>query len=386
MQRRDYLKLTGAVLGTLCVTSITGACSSLRAIGPWEGPTNATRDPRLRALSYAVLAANAHNTQPWLVDLRRPSRLSLYVDPDRLLPETDPLQRQTYVSQGTFLEQLVLGAGLDKRRADVSLFPDGDELTQPVAHVSLYEDESLTPDPLADQIPHRMSNRRAYEGGTIPKADLNAITPPRSGELYAKHYDEPKTKSAIAKLCAKAMAIEVSGRNRNEETAKWFRVSDEEAEQHRDGFGLPQAGVTGFEQWFAETFIIGRDESLVDPEGSFPQKAIEITAEQATSASAFVVLISKDNRRRDQVLAGRAYARLQLEATRRGIATHPMSQLLQEYEDMDELFAELKALLRVPKDHTIQMLVRAGYAEPVVHAPRRDVADLVRKKANKAST
>ena len=77
------------------------------AVAAWQGPP-AGADLRRWALGHAILAPNSHNRQPWLVDLREPDRITLFVDRERLLPETDPWFRQIVVSQGTFLEALVL--------------------------------------------------------------------------------------------------------------------------------------------------------------------------------------------------------------------------------------------------------------------------------------
>jgi len=60
-----------------------------------------------------------------------------------------------------------------------------------------------------------------------------------------------------------------------------------------------------------------------------------------------------------------------------GLAIHPWSQALQEYEEMADLYAEAKRTLDVD-DQVVQMLVRVGYAEPVAPSARRDAADFVR--------
>ena len=70
-------------------------------------------DPRRRALAHAILAPNAHNMQPWLVDLSEADVITLYIDRTRLLPETDPFSRQIVISHGTFLELLVLAAAAE---------------------------------------------------------------------------------------------------------------------------------------------------------------------------------------------------------------------------------------------------------------------------------
>ena len=98
-------------------------------------------DVRRWALAYAILAPNSHNRQPWLVDLREPDAITLYVDRTRLLPMTDPWFRQIVVSQGTFLKSLVLALRERGLRPEVQLFPQGEFKPRgvddrPVARVS----------------------------------------------------------------------------------------------------------------------------------------------------------------------------------------------------------------------------------------------------------
>jgi hypothetical protein len=69
----------------------------------WNGPRPEETDIRIRVLSHAILAANPNNIQPWLIDLTGARSFDLYVDPERLLPKTDPPYRQIHIGQGTFL-------------------------------------------------------------------------------------------------------------------------------------------------------------------------------------------------------------------------------------------------------------------------------------------
>ena len=60
----------------------------------------------------------------------------------------------------------------------------------------------------------------------------------------------------------------------------------------------------------------------------------------AMSARAFGWLTNGNRTRKDQLDAGRAYLRLNLEATRLGLAIHPWSQALQEYPEMADIARE----------------------------------------------
>ena len=92
---------TLAVLGGGAILAASGVGYRLTrtpdaALAPWAA-AGTYGEPRMRALSYAILAPNPHNRQPWIVDLGTPDQVTLYVDTDRLLPHTDPFSRQIVV-------------------------------------------------------------------------------------------------------------------------------------------------------------------------------------------------------------------------------------------------------------------------------------------------
>ena len=79
VSRRDVLKLVGG--GTVLAAGSVGAFVAM------NGPSRAAREPwrqsglyesyRKRALSYALLAPNPHNLQPWQVSLDGEDALTL---------------------------------------------------------------------------------------------------------------------------------------------------------------------------------------------------------------------------------------------------------------------------------------------------------------------
>ncbi|MEL7184492.1 MAG: twin-arginine translocation pathway signal protein, partial [Pseudomonadota bacterium] len=72
MSRRKMLSLVGG--GTvLAATGASAAFLATRtphaALAPWDR-AGSYGDPRLRALSWGLLAPNPHNRQPWQAELR----------------------------------------------------------------------------------------------------------------------------------------------------------------------------------------------------------------------------------------------------------------------------------------------------------------------------
>ncbi|MEM6729278.1 MAG: twin-arginine translocation pathway signal protein, partial [Pseudomonadota bacterium] len=135
------------------------------ASAPW-GQAGAYVDPRMRALSWAILAPNPHNQQPWLVDLGEPGVATLYVNQDKLLPHTDPFSRQITIGLGCFLEVLRMAALEEGMVTSANLFPEGEDAAKldgrPVARIT-FEDGTTAPEPLFAHVPARRSLKEPFD-------------------------------------------------------------------------------------------------------------------------------------------------------------------------------------------------------------------------------
>lgn len=387
INRRNFIKVMTGGASIILIPSVLGGCGNGDAeiwLEGWKGPMAGQTDIRWIVLSYAILAANPHNKQPWIVDLTGPSSLELYVDQDRLLPETDPPARQIHVGQGTFLENLELAARQHGYRTKIDYFPKGEYDNavvedKPVASIALSKDVSNIKDPLFEMILRRQSNKRVYTKTPLSADQLarlrSSLTDPR---LVLTISDDTPVKKQLSQIMIEAMRIETASKSRDAETIAMFRFNNKERSHYRDGFGVAQSGMSGFKEWVAESFFLSRDDAEKDST-SFGEQAVELTADQVQSAAAFGWISTASNTRLDQVVTGRAYERLNLTATALGVAMHPMSQVLQEYSDMVDLQKRFLAYLGIPEGHTVQMLFRLGVAESIEHSPRRRVKDLQRE-------
>ena len=153
------------------------------------------------------------------------------------------------------------------------------------------------------------------------------------------------------------------------------RVGPDEIRQHRDGICLNSASV----RLFNALGLFDRTRAPAVDSQAY-RATMDLYREQAGTAMGFVWLSTPDNRRSAQVLAGRAYVRLQLQATALGIAVHPMSQALQEFDEMKACYDQMHTLLLGAQSReTLQMLCRVGYpAAPAGATPRRPLGDFVR--------
>ncbi|MEQ8658942.1 MAG: twin-arginine translocation pathway signal protein [Hyphomicrobiales bacterium] len=386
--RRKFIRILG-VGGIVVGASALGAGTWLTtrapaaARGPWQDAGQDIPgfgdDVRVRALSYAVLAPNAHNRQPWSVDLSEPNALTLYCDLDRRLPETDPFDRQITVSLGCFVELFALAAAEDGFGVDVDLFPDGEPSprldARPVAHLRLMAGIG-TRDPLFAQIVNRHTNKEPFDTARLVlPGDVAAIlaTSRASGSLQAGSTLDDTKILELRDLTWRGHEIESFTPRTMQESVDLMRIGKAEVLANPDGIDLSgplfeALNVAG---------ILTR-EQIADPATTAFQQGMDIYREIINSAMGYVWLISDSDTRAEQIAAGRAYVRMHLEATARGIDMHPLSQALQEYEEIAALYEEAKVALGAQPTQTVQMLARIGYGPSIKASPRWPAATRIR--------
>jgi hypothetical protein len=371
-----------------------GACSPSNLPDPiaaWRDPGAGEADPRRFALAHAILAPNPHNRQPWLIELIGEDEFIFNVDLDRLLPATDPFDRQITLGCGAFLELFDLAARANGHVAEINLWPEGEPQprldSKPIAHVKLLAQETPK-DPLFDQILARRTNREAFEAREVPEDQLvsaanDAIWPWRPPNVGGTADASPAPTplriewSRTGEQLAALRALAWNGFDREchtpsayQESVDLMRIGRAEIAAHRDGLVLDGPTIE-----FARMVGLLNRATLADVENTFTKQGIEAWRPLAENAPAYAWMTSLENTRTAQIIAGRAYARFNLAATARGLAMHPWSQTLQEYPEMAELYAEAERITAAREGQTVQMLVRIGYSETVSPAPRRGLAE-----------
>lgn len=356
LSRRKVLSLVGG--GTILAASaaaggFAATRTPTRALLPWE-LASSYADPRKNALSYALLAPNPHNLQPWKVSLEGDSALTLWHDGERTLPHTDPDGRQIMVGMGCFLEQLVIAASAAGQGVDLILFPDGPD--GPIAHAVF--SEGAAPDPLAAQIMNRRSCKEPFDDRPVPAALANEL------ELQVDVYTDPEMVARLRDLSFEAFMIETMTPRTMKESVDLMRMGKAEINAAPDGIDLGGA----FLESLMLTGILTRD-GLADPDDPGFQQGIDIYREIMYRTPAYAVLTTPGNTSLDHIDAGRRWLRLNLTTTRMGLSLHPISQALQEYPEMDALYAKAHEML-APEGHTVQMLGRLGYGPQTPRTPR----------------
>ncbi|MEM1314983.1 MAG: twin-arginine translocation pathway signal protein [Pseudomonadota bacterium] len=372
--RRNVLRLLG---GAVLVAGAGGAGWTLTrdpaaARAPWEA-AGGRADPRLNALSYAILAPNPHNMQPWIAELRGADEIVLHCDLARRLPMTDPYDRQITIGLGCFLETLAVAASAEGYAAEITPFPEGVEAealdARPVAQVRLVP--GAAKDPLFDAIPRRRTNKEAYDGRPVAAAHLAALRAAAPGVAVS---DEAGRVARLREIGWRAHEVESYTPRTLKESLDVMRFTKTQINAAPDGIDLGGPMLEALH-------LVGEltPEKLADTTSPAFQQGLTMYRGLFDSAAAWLWLTGPATRA-GELQAGRAWMRIALTAAAEGVDLHPVSQSLQEYPEMDALFAEVHAELGVDpaSGERVHMLARLGYGPQVKASPRWPVEARIR--------
>ncbi|MEM9104084.1 MAG: twin-arginine translocation pathway signal protein [Pseudomonadota bacterium] len=356
LSRRNVLTIIGG--GTIAAAATgTGLFAATRtptkALAPWSA-AGLEEEPRRKALSYAILAPNPHNRQPWIVDLSQSDRVRLLRDSERDLPETDPYHRQLTIGLGCFLELMRIAAAQDGHDVEFDLFPDGEDGPVADAHFR----PGASPDPLFEHVLDRRSCKEPFSTQAVPPNMIAQIEP------LAKVYSDETTVEALRDLTWDAWMTETTTPRTMQESVDLMRFGKSEINANPDGIDLGGA----FLEALMLAGVLSR-EAQSDPNSTGFKEGVRIYQEMLRATPAYAVITTGGNTRQDQIEAGRRWLRLNLTTTGLGLALHPVSQALQEFPEMAPHYKKAHAMLAEP-GHTVQMLGRLGFGPEVGRSPR----------------
>ncbi len=391
LPRRRFLSLTGGGI-IIAATAASAGCAQSPFSMPAEA-INAWREPprsiplRHWVLSHALLAPNPHNRQPWRVSLPGEHDIHLSLDPDRLLPHTDPFGRQILIGTGAFIELLTMAAAQRGYRAQVTLFPEGafkptqktdDFDDRAVAHIRLVEDKTVQANPLFAHIFDRHTERGTYDlSRAIPAQMIDGLDttlgdPSVTGGIAQRSGQKEGLTRRVFDIAKQAWAIELKTPRTMMESVELLRIGAGEISEFRDGIAITDPMLVMIDK----LGLFDRS-APPDPDGSVVTGQIDEFNDAIDSTPGIFWLNTRENSRPSQIAAGQAYVQAQLLATSLGLVMQPVSQALQEYPEMAGPFESVQASLQADPQNgpTVQMLCRIGYlaapSQATGPAPRR---------------
>lgn len=371
--------------GQLRVAAAQEALPDGDAYSPWTlWNDKSIHGTPLALVAAAVLAANPHNTQPWLFHVR-PDAIEIYADLARNLGAMDAFAREMHLALGCAVENLLLAAPPNGFDADVDVVP-GSLLTlhergtpMLAATIRLAPRAPQAPDSLYRAIAGRHTNRYAYDRAKALPQDWLAFAAHAgvSDDVRMFLFADGPSRAAFDALMIDSTAAIVADQAMNADSLRWMRTSDGAVAKHRDGLNYRTAGLSPFMQIVAEYVPV--------PDSIAGRVWVSQTRDTHLATAPLTGLIAVRDRydRQNTIAAGRTWQRLHLSATVHGIAMQPLNQPIEMVDREREMkhgthWAERVQPLTGP-DWQATFSFRAGYSEQVAGAsPRRALHDVVR--------
>jgi len=368
---------------------LSGGYMKKEYLKPWnKSYAAAYADPREKLCAVGILAASNHNMQPWKIVLNKDNKhiFYLFADETKLTPGADPKARQMMISQGTFLEY-VRQAGLEfGYTCSIELFPDGEydenhlkESMQkkPVAMLTLSSVETKQLNRYQD-IFYPDTNRNAYESKKLTAMQIeNLLSIQGDKSTGLQIFQNKSDLETISNYAIKSARVEAQNSTAMEESNKIFRANEYQKNKYRFGYSVEGQGVMGIKRDILQALltIIPSLNSGKAASNNF----IQYTKTSVDNTPAYAIITTSANSRTMQVQSGMLYSRLVLEAHRNQLVMQPLSQVLEEYPAMSELYNSFKKEY-APANGTVQMLFRLGTCDKKVpYSMREDISCFIEK-------
>lgn len=330
MQRREFLKksmaATTLAFGSGLFFSACGRDLRSELMGndqTSDGHAIEKLDPDgYKILYYASLAPSGHNSQPWFVKINSQREWVVGYNVNRLLKIVDDSNRETILSLGAFVENLVQAAGAFGYAVKTRIIAK-DRFDSNVVKINLSNSKAL------DVPLQRMVTRRTVKSHLQSKelkpSDVKAFSKSVNGHLF---YFPTGTEHANFMNIEAVENYIIQSKNKQamEELASWVRFKDTDAKKFRDGLTADGMEIHGLAGWYVRHFMDKKDVMTK----SFTDKGIQKTKEQVKEGAGWLVITSDGNTVKDLIETGRRFQRIALTARDKMIGIHPMTQALEE--------------------------------------------------------
>ena len=306
----------------------------------------------------ATLAANSHNTQPWVFRLTD-RQISILPDVSRRTPVVDPDDHHLFVSLGCATENLVIAGRAIGRACDVVIGAGA----QPQIDISLSSAQP-TGQQMYQAIPQRQSTRSIYDGQPISSADLGLLAAAaREDGVSVLFFTEPADRDAILDFVVQGNSAQMDDPAFVQELLDWLRFSPARAIKTGDGLFGACSGNPVLPDWIGPRLF-----SMVFRKNAENDKY----RDQIRSSAGIAVFVGDRPDPDHWIRVGRSFQRFALQATALGIRTAHVNQPV----EVASVRPEFARWLGMP-DTRPDLVIRFGRAPAMPMSLRRPVRAVI---------
>ncbi len=371
MKRRKFLGIAG---GTIVIAGVSSYLLSdknnfERGDSTAEIQTVLPLKPDEKEIFLiASLAPSGHNTQPWRIKYIEPFHWIIENDRSRWLPAVDPTQRETILSIGAFAQTLEYAAAIAGYNCAFTILATTNQ-DENVLEVKLTKANTVATFDI-NKIKNRRTVRSNFLNNTLKKEDADFLFT-EENDFFNFIQSGSKEYAYLNEQTIEANKIQSYCDAAEKELAEWIRFSSKDAAKNMDGLTTASMEIEGISGFVVRNFY---NKSSV-MKNSFKDKNIENVVKQVSQSAGWLLITSKDNSVATLLETGKRMQRLFLKVRDKGIAIHPMSQILEEASTRQIINQSIGITDNI--QFTLRMGYLKNYPEPV--SLRRPVAWFVRR-------
>ncbi len=304
---------------------------------------------------FGILAPSSHNAQPWNFSVDEEG-IDVFLNTDRSLPVGDANNRQSFISLGCAIENIMVAA--DYFGAEAAVNFTSPEMPGPAARVILKYASGYAgkadKEHLIWAILKRVSNRNAYTDTLPTEAFLNAMASLAvAGEKVFIFSDQPR-KIQITEIALAASIAATADKKFSQELSRYVKANTTAASIGMPGFGLGMPLLISY----IAPFLI-RHVNINKLNHPHDKKILQ------SHTPCLVILASQADNQATWLGIGRLYEKIALRAVGSGLSLAMWAAPIQIGEYYKDLQKALRTELRP------QAFFRIGYpTKATAHSPR----------------
>lgn len=309
----------------------------------------------LYVCEFGRLAPSVHNTQPWNISIHD-KELIVSINHQRALKHGDPTKRQTWISLGCFVENILLAGQVFGLHGHITLANNSSEQV----HIHFQTGPELAKQNL-NNILNRHTNRADFDRDNINSTQKSELLKSTKDLLGTNVLVESNREivEEIATLTARAIAMALSLPEFKKELGALVRPT---FSRKLDGIPARSLGVGTLRSF---------TESKRFQYSTVASRESKKEYHRMCASAGFIIIATSGDVAKYWLEAGRAYERTVLKLTEFGFAHSTTAAIVEAPDFHKELEAKLETKNR------IQAVIRYGHtAKKAYPSPRYSVAQL----------
>jgi len=310
-------------------------------------------EDEIKILELASMAPSGHNTQPWEIVIKKDGSWIIQINEDSLLPALDPHRRESLLSIGAFIQNLIYGAQSLGYSADLS-FLCTNMTDKDIVRIIIEKSDKNHSD-FFERIMLRRTVKSDYKEDSISMEDIDILKSLVHQEDIEVFFYPGGSQECqyINGLQILSNIQQVNREDVQKELANWIRWDNESIYNNRDGLNPDSLELTGIAKWFVQTFY--NENSVLSD--SFKTSTMKKIEEMVSKHGGWMIISCRSDDPVNILKTGMAFEKIFLHVRELNIGLHPMTQPLEESPFDSNLKNELD-IKGIP-----QFILRLGYID-----------------------